>query len=168
MLKWKKDLHRRKILKEGEKYNCRTVEDWINLGMIDGTHYPLPATVFVPRFRSEDEMFSLEDDQLNKLFAWTNAAVTHYDRERKLWTVLTLDGRKREFKIPRVYIRLFAEDPRIYAKRVAAAIKHRRIAEASIKCWEVLRFLLKILHFQLYTKYLSEPWILLTLLNMLT
>lgn len=127
-------MRRRKILKEGEKYNCRTVEDWINLGMIDGTHYPLPATVFVPRFRSEDEMFSIEDDQLNKLFAWTNAAVTHYDRERKLWTVLTLDGRKREFKIPRVYIRLFAEDPRIYAKRVAAAIKHRRIAEASIKC----------------------------------
>ncbi|XP_060831781.1 dynein axonemal heavy chain 1-like [Bombus pascuorum] len=118
---------------DDEEYDCRTVEDWINLGVIDGTRYPLPATVFVPRFRSEDETFSLEDNRLNNLFAWTNAAVTHYDRERKLWTVLTLDGRKRKFKIPRIYIRLFAEDPRIYAKRVAAAIEHRRIAEASIK-----------------------------------
>ncbi|KAK9309948.1 hypothetical protein QLX08_000576 [Tetragonisca angustula] len=118
---------------DDEEYDCRTAEDWINLGVIDGKHYPLPATVFVPRFRSEDEMFSLEDNQLNNLFTWTNAAITHYNHERKLWSVLTLDGRKRKFKIPRIYIRFFAEDPRNYVKRLKVAIEHRRTAEASIK-----------------------------------
>ncbi|KAK1118880.1 hypothetical protein K0M31_014650 [Melipona bicolor] len=118
---------------DDEEYDCRTAEDWINLGVIDGKHYPLPATVFVPRFRSEDEMFSLEDNQLNNLFTWTNAAISHYNHERKLWSVLTLDGRKRKFEIPRIYIRFFAEDPRNYVKRLKVAIEHRRTAEASIK-----------------------------------
>ncbi|OAD57478.1 Dynein heavy chain 1, axonemal [Eufriesea mexicana] len=83
---------------DDEEYDCRTTEDWINLGIIDEKLHPLPASVFVPRFRSEDEVFSLDDDHLNNLFSWTNAAVTQFDHKRKLWSVLTLDGRKRKFK----------------------------------------------------------------------
>ncbi|XP_076627799.1 dynein axonemal heavy chain 1 [Colletes latitarsis] len=118
---------------DDEEYDCRTTEDWINLGIIDGVSYPLPATVFVPKYHEEDERFRRIDDLAGHLFAWHNAAVTSYDSRKKLWTVLTLDGRKRTYFIPRIYIRFYAEDPRIFAKRVAAAVEHRRIAEASIK-----------------------------------
>ncbi|XP_053976512.1 dynein axonemal heavy chain 1-like [Hylaeus volcanicus] len=118
---------------DDEEYDCRTIEDWINLGVIDGERYPLPATVFVPRFQEEDERFQHIDDLTGHLFSWHNAAVTNYDYRKKLWTVLTLDGRKRKYFIPRIYIRFYAEDPRIFAKRVAVAIENRRIAEASIK-----------------------------------
>ncbi|XP_026674744.1 dynein heavy chain 1, axonemal-like [Ceratina calcarata] len=118
---------------DDEEYDCRTTDDWLNLGTMDGTRYPLPATVFVPRFRAQDEMFVLEDEELNNLFIWTNAAVTDYDPSKRLWSVLTLDGLQREFKIPRIYIRFYAEDPKIFAKRMAAAIEQRRIAQAAIK-----------------------------------
>ncbi|XP_043259514.1 dynein axonemal heavy chain 1-like [Colletes gigas] len=118
---------------DDQEYDCRTTEDWINLGIIDGVSYPLPATVFVPRYHEEDERFRRIDDLAGHLFAWHNAAVISYDSRKKLWTVLTLDGRKRKYFIPRIYIRFYAEDPRIFAKRVAAAVEHRRIAEASIK-----------------------------------
>lgn len=90
----------------------------------------MPATVFVPRCRQEAERFRVK---LSNLFAWHNAAVTDYDDRRKLWTVLTLDGRKRKYFIPRIYIRFYAEDPRVFAKRMAATLERRRIAEASIK-----------------------------------
>ncbi|XP_076766961.1 dynein axonemal heavy chain 1 [Xylocopa sonorina] len=118
---------------DDEEYDCRTTEDWITLGIIGDKRYPLPATVFVPRFRAKDELLLLEDTQLNNLFCWTNAAIISYEYNTKLWTVLTLDGLKREFKLPRIYIRFYAEDPRIFAKRLAAAIQQKRIAEASIK-----------------------------------
>ncbi|CAL7945370.1 unnamed protein product [Xylocopa violacea] len=119
---------------DDEEYDCRTTEDWIMLGVIgDNRRYPLPATVFVPRFRTKDEMLLLEDNQLNNLFCWTNAAIISHEYNTKLWIVLTLDGSRREFKLPRIYIRFYAEDPRIFAKRLAAAIQQRRVAEASIK-----------------------------------
>lgn len=108
----------------------RTTADWINLGTIDGECYPLPARVFVPTFRQQNDRFRMDQSDL---YSWHNAAVTDYDDKRKLWTVLTLDGRKREYLIPRIYIRFYAEDPRVFAKRILAAIEQRRIAEASIK-----------------------------------
>jgi dynein heavy chain len=109
----------------------RTTDDWINLGVIDGIRYPLPARIFVKK-----DMYDLSvrnKEALSHCFDWFYAAVTDYDYEKKLWNVFTLDGLKREFHLPRIYIRFFAEDPKIFAKRVAAAIKQRRITETVIR-----------------------------------
>lgn len=129
-----------KIRYDVDYRRCRTIEEWLNLGTVDGKRSPLPATVFVPRFQEDDRKFDKADHMLENLFAWCNAAVTGYDYHTKLWSVITLDGRKRKYSIPRIYIRFYAEDPRIFAKRMAAAIESRRIAEASIKLSHPLCF----------------------------
>ncbi|XP_018339413.1 PREDICTED: dynein heavy chain 1, axonemal-like isoform X2 [Trachymyrmex septentrionalis] len=77
---------------DDEEYDCRTTEEWINLGIINDIRYPLPATVFVERIIDKKWIFD-RYDILNNLF----------------------------------------EDPRKFAKRVAAAIKQRQIAETSIR-----------------------------------
>ncbi|XP_076227651.1 dynein axonemal heavy chain 1-like [Nomia melanderi] len=125
---------------DDDEYDCRTIEEWLNLGTINGKRSPLPATVFVPRFQEDDRKFDKADHMLENLFSWYNAAVTGYDYHTKLWSVITLDGKKRKYSIPRIYIRFYAEDPRIFAKRMAAAIESRRIAEASIKLSHLLCF----------------------------
>lgn len=110
----------------------RTPDDWLNLGIIDGVRYPLPATVFVEKVIRMKWTFN-QDDKLSNLFGWFDAAVTDYDNKRKVWTVLTLDGHKRKFLLPRIYVYFLGEDPRKFAQRVAAAVKQRRIAETSIR-----------------------------------
>ncbi|KAG7197921.1 hypothetical protein KM043_016158 [Ampulex compressa] len=114
---------------DDESYDCRTTEDWINLGVIDGVRYPLPATAFVNKYEGEKRKWDHSDSH----FVWCHVAVTDYDSGNKLWTVLTLNGDKRKYLLPRIYIRFFAEDPTIFAKRVRAALEHRQYAQSSIK-----------------------------------
>lgn len=111
----------------------RTADEWINLGIIDGVRYPLPATVFVEKIIHKERIFDRDDKTLSNLFSWFPAAITDYDNKRKLWTVLTLDALKRKFLLPRIYIRFFGEDPRKFAQRIANAVKQRQIAEISIR-----------------------------------
>ncbi|XP_032680816.1 dynein heavy chain 1, axonemal [Odontomachus brunneus] len=118
---------------DDEEYDCRTVEEWINLGIVDGVRYPLPATIFVEKAIQKNRMFDRNDKTLNDLFGWTQAAVMDYNSEEKVWTVLTLDGLKRKFLLPRIYIRFHGEDPRKFVQRVANAVKRRQIAEAAIR-----------------------------------
>ncbi|KAG5345241.1 DYH1 protein, partial [Acromyrmex charruanus] len=116
---------------DDEEYDCRTTEEWINLGIINDIRYPLPARVFVETIIDKKWTFD-RYNTVNNLFGWFHAAVMDYNNEQKLWTVLTLDGFKRKFLLPRIYIQFFAEDPRKFAKRVAAAIKQKQIAETNI------------------------------------
>ncbi|XP_023289892.1 dynein heavy chain 1, axonemal [Orussus abietinus] len=120
---------------DDEEHDCRTVKDWTDLGTIDGVRHPLPATVFVekPLIEEEDKEEDKEAHPLDKHFEWCYAAVTDFDAGTKLWSVLTLDGFKRVFRVPRIYIRFFAEDPRTHAKRIKAALDQRRKAEACIR-----------------------------------
>lgn len=111
----------------------RTAEEWINLGIIHDVRYPLPAVVFVERVINEKWIFDRDANTLSNLFGWFHAAVTDYDYERKLWTVLTLDGLKRKFLLPRIYVQFFGEDPKKFAKRIVAAVKARQIAEIRIR-----------------------------------
>lgn len=120
----------------------RTSEEWINQGIINGVRYPLPATVFVERVMDKKWIYDRDDNTLINLFGWFHAAVTDYDYERKLWTIVTLDGLKRKFLLPRIYVQFFGEDPRNFAKRIIAAIKGRQIAETNIR----LIYYIKIFH----------------------
>ncbi|XP_014476414.1 PREDICTED: dynein heavy chain 1, axonemal [Dinoponera quadriceps] len=118
---------------DDEEYDCRTAEEWMNFGIVDGVRYPLPATVFIEKAGRKGRIFRRNIDKLDDLFGWTEAAVTDYNSEKKVWTVLTLDGLKRGFFLPRIYIRFYGEDPRTFAERVAVAVKQRQIAEATIR-----------------------------------
>lgn len=101
--------------------------------MVNGVRYPLPATVFIEKAVQKNKIFDRNDKTLNNLFGWIQAAVTDYNSEKKVWTVFTLDGLKREFLLPRIYIRFHGEDPRKFTQRIANAVKRRQIAEATIR-----------------------------------
>ncbi|XP_025162148.1 dynein heavy chain 1, axonemal-like [Harpegnathos saltator] len=118
---------------DDEEYDCRTAEEWINFGIIDGIRYPLPATVFIEKAAQMNRILYRDRHTLDELFSWTEAAVMDYNSEKKVWTVLALDGSKRKFVLPRIYVRFHGEDSRKFVQRVAAAVKQRRIAEATIK-----------------------------------
>ncbi|XP_035733901.1 dynein heavy chain 1, axonemal-like [Vespa mandarinia] len=118
---------------DDEEFDCRTSKDWINLGLIDGVRHPLPAMSFVEKVRINERNNYLSDVQLNNLYGWHLSAVTDYDSCKKLWTVFTLDGYKRTFLLPRIYVRFIAEDPKVFARRVAAAVKERQIVETHIR-----------------------------------
>lgn len=81
----------------------------------------------------KERIFDRNDKSLSNLFGWCHAAVTDYNTETKNWTVFTLDGLKRKFSLPRIYICFIGEDPRKFAQRVAAAVERRQIAEATIR-----------------------------------
>lgn len=112
----------------------------MNLGSIDGIRNPVPGEVFVER---PDAVMALRnhspttneghEDNLDYLYDWYNAAVTDYDPYTRLWSVFTLDGHKRTFHLPRIYIRFYAEDAKYSAKRIAKALEDRRKTEACIR-----------------------------------
>ncbi|XP_043269181.1 dynein axonemal heavy chain 1 [Venturia canescens] len=149
---------------DNEDLDCRTVNDWMQLGFIDGTKYPLPATVFVEK-PIEKTVYSLPRNlkELVNLYDWHNAAVTHYDDETKLWTVRTLDGHARIFQLPRILIRFFAEDPCLFAERVVAAIKARNQSEACISYGKSMTLdefeAQQIQTTSALIKYLREHWL---------
>ncbi|KAK2581762.1 hypothetical protein KPH14_002241 [Odynerus spinipes] len=117
---------------DDEEFDCRTSNDWVNMGLLDGVRYPLPAMSFVEKIATDERNHS-SDIELNNLYGWHLSAVTNYDSRKELWTILTLDGHKRTFVLPRIYIRFFAEDAKVFARRVATAVKGRRIAETCIR-----------------------------------
>ncbi|KAM0726282.1 Dynein axonemal heavy chain 1 [Formica fusca] len=118
---------------DDEEYDCRTADEWINLGIIDGVRYPLPATVFVEKILHKERIFDRDDKTLSNLFGWFPAAITDYDNKRKLWSVFTLDALKRKFLLPRIYVRFYGEDPGKFAQRIANAVKQRQITETRIR-----------------------------------
>ncbi|XP_024940673.1 dynein heavy chain 1, axonemal [Cephus cinctus] len=113
------------------EYDCRTVDDWLVLGTIDGFRHPLPAAVFVEN--REEVRLIANDNRMDHLYGWYNAAVMGYNDDTKLWKVYILDGSHRTYTLPRIYIRFYAEDPRLFSKRIVAALKDRNTAEACIR-----------------------------------
>lgn len=111
----------------------RTPENWLELGIVKGVRNPLPGEAFVPVESSELEPFTQLDELFANLCRWVNVAVMDYNPETKLWKIMTLDGTRREFELPRIYIMFKAEDPSIFAKRIKAAVDLRRETEATLR-----------------------------------
>lgn len=115
-------------------YGYRDVIDWVSLGVIDDTLHPLPAMVFVKAFPSKGKSNDkLHSNSLDDLFVWCSAAVIDYNAKSNRWTVITLDGYKRVLTLPRIYICFFAEDSKVFAQRIASAVKSRNVAENLIR-----------------------------------
>ncbi|ENN82566.1 hypothetical protein YQE_01060, partial [Dendroctonus ponderosae] len=117
------------LKEEGE---CiRSPENWIEHGIIDGIRHPLPATAFIPNSEVNEENRSSFD--LDRLFHWVHVAALDYQPKEKLWKVMTLDGLKRTFFLPKLLLMMKAEDPVNFANRIISAIALRK------KCEEVIR-----------------------------
>lgn len=101
------------------------------MGDVGGSRYPLPAKVFIRH--PEYKLQCIDSEKVENLYGWYDAAVFNYNDLTGRWTVVTLDGLKRTFVLPRIHIYFFAEDPRIFARRIATALEERRRAEACVR-----------------------------------
>ncbi|ERL92012.1 hypothetical protein D910_09334 [Dendroctonus ponderosae] len=110
----------------------RSPENWIEHGIIDGIRHPLPATAFVPNSEVNEENRSSFD--LDRLFHWVHVAALDYQPKKKLWKVMTLDGLKRTFFLPKLLLMMKAEDPVNFANRIISAIALRKKCEEVIRC----------------------------------
>lgn len=98
-------------------------------GLIEGVKHPLPGEAFVPNAEFHTEY----DNPLEDIYCWMNVAVTDYNFNTKLWTVLTLDGLQRTFELPRLRVMFKAEDPGNFARRIKAAMDVRYEVENKIR-----------------------------------
>ncbi|XP_044254832.1 dynein axonemal heavy chain 1-like isoform X2 [Tribolium madens] len=118
---------------DDEEYDCRTPENWLELGIVKGMRNPLPGEAFVPVESYVLEPFTRLNDLFANLGQWVNVAVQDYNTETKLWKILTLDGTRRSFELPRIYVMFKAEDPSVFARRIKAAVDLRRETEATLR-----------------------------------
>ncbi|XP_044735428.1 dynein axonemal heavy chain 1-like [Chrysoperla carnea] len=116
---------------DDEEYDDRTASDWMDVGYLEGVRHPMPAKAFLPT--PVQKLDKQKSNDLNSLYSWINVAVANYEKKRKLFTVLTLDGEQNVFKIPRIYLLFFAEDPYKFGIRISSAIKLRDECENLIR-----------------------------------
>lgn len=109
----------------------RSPQNWIEHGIIDGVRHPLPGTAFVPNAEITKENQS--DYTIDQLYHWINIAVMDYEPKTKLWKVMTLDGYKRIFCLPKIFLMMKAEDPVNFGNRICAAIALRKRSEEIIR-----------------------------------
>ena len=106
----------------------------MNLGFVDGIYHPIPATVYVKKLTEKPISEVKGSESLSdSLYGWCYAAVPDYDSVKNLWKVFTLDGSRRTFWLPRIFVRFIAEDPRVFVQRIKFAINNRNQAEACIR-----------------------------------
>ncbi|KAL1506671.1 hypothetical protein ABEB36_005994 [Hypothenemus hampei] len=109
---------------DNEEFRSRSPENWIEHGIIDGVRHPLPATAFVP-----NPNITSQNKNLNQLFQWMHVAVLDYLPKTNLWKIMTLDGLKRIFCLPKLFLMMKAEDPVQFAERIKAAVELRKKKE---------------------------------------
>ncbi|XP_074037842.1 dynein axonemal heavy chain 1 isoform X2 [Leptinotarsa decemlineata] len=115
---------------DNEDFDIRTPENWLDHGVIDNVRHPLPGKAFVP---TPVDIINSTTTTTEEYYSWVNVAVAEYDPEPKLWTVLTLDGLQRTFRLPRLFVMFDAEDPVNFANRIRAALNLRFDTENLIR-----------------------------------
>uniref|UniRef100_A0ABD2WRH4 Dynein heavy chain 1, axonemal n=1 Tax=Trichogramma kaykai TaxID=54128 RepID=A0ABD2WRH4_9HYME len=113
---------------DDEEYDCRTPREWLQLGQIDGKQYPLPAEALLPLSSDDDAA----DEHRQASYDWQLVAVEAYEPDARLWSLKILCEKPRYYRLPRIYLRFLAEDPRVFASRVEAALLARIDAELEI------------------------------------
>ncbi|XP_051667332.1 dynein axonemal heavy chain 1 [Manacus candei] len=135
---------------DNDEYDCRTPEEWISLGLEPGSsdRKPVPGKALLPT----DDVLGHEDPKSQDLiYEWINVGVLDYDKETDLYLVhktddnglvrdeegrpilnggITAEGRAPllpcQYWVPRVCLMFLAEDPQVFAERVAAAERLRK------------------------------------------
>ncbi|XP_052808511.1 dynein axonemal heavy chain 1-like isoform X3 [Mya arenaria] len=137
------------------EFDCRTPEEWINMGFENGVRKPVPGEALLPKKDSDAEL-SERDPRI--VYAWFDVGVLDYDTEKKLYLVQKVNRQNRvvdtagkpivnggiredgtritlptQYWIPRVRLMFKAEDPRVFTKRVADAFRLRKHTEAVLR-----------------------------------
>ena len=97
---------------DDDAFDPRTVEEWLALGIDDkGVMSGVPGFVFT------------KDCQ------WTPAVVMAFHEKALRWLVKFPDGKEDEW-VPRMRLLFYAEDPAVFADRIANAVNERRRIES--------------------------------------
>ncbi|XP_048578532.1 dynein axonemal heavy chain 1-like isoform X2 [Nematostella vectensis] len=140
------------------EYDTRTSEEWINLGMTDGVRKPVPGKALLPTGKVNDgikeyewlEVGALSYDKGSELFLVQIVGTDGLQHnvvpeEIKVRARMTSNDEKpptkkkkrlnteSQFSVPRIRVLFNAEDPMVFAERVAKAFALRRETEALLR-----------------------------------
>ncbi|OHT02341.1 Dynein heavy chain family protein [Tritrichomonas foetus] len=102
---------------DDDNFDARTVDEWLGLGRDEnGVMMGVPAHVFV-----------------EKGLTWVPGVVWDYHEQAKRWLVKFPDGTLQDEWVPRLRLLFLAEDPAIFADRIANAVNERRRVESWIR-----------------------------------
>jgi len=103
---------------DDDKFDPRTVEEWLGIGMNEsGEMIGIPV-----------RMYTHPEN------AWMLGIVTAYSEQKKRWLVRAVEKKGGEPEwLPRLQFFFLAEDPRVFADRVANAVNERRRVESWIR-----------------------------------
>ena len=112
---------------DDSEYDCRTPQEWIKCGKIDeNTYEPIPGK-------------ALWKDE-NGAGHWRKVLIYKYDDEKDIYEGIWEDSTKNKCEVSRINLLFDAEDPRIFAQRVAKAHRDRKFADSQ------MRYNLLVLH----------------------
>ncbi|KAM4652007.1 dynein axonemal heavy chain 1 [Discoglossus pictus] len=135
---------------DDEEYEIRTCDEWIGLGFEDGSSEwkPVPGQALLP----VDDILGHEDPKNPDLvYSWCSVGVLEYDQKKKLYLVHKASENKLmtpakgithlnnettgmtnpyQYWVPRIRLLFCAENPQVFAQRVAAASQLRKKTEA--------------------------------------
>ncbi|PVD29059.1 hypothetical protein C0Q70_11656 [Pomacea canaliculata] len=139
---------------DNEEKDCRTPNEWVAMGQTNGTRKPVPGISLLPVI-SKDKMKDPTD--LSITYDWCDVGVLDYDSLTKQYLVQKTNENGRvvddgqpivnggvrpdgtrvkasgQFWVPRIRLMFRAEDPRIFAERVAEAFESRHVFEAELR-----------------------------------
>jgi dynein heavy chain len=102
------------------EYDCRNPQEWIACGRIDeNTFEPIQGK-------------SLWRDE-NGAGHWRKVLIYNYDDEKNIYEGIWEDSTKNKCEVSRINLLFDAEDPRIFAQRVAKAHRDRKFADSQIR-----------------------------------
>ncbi|RVE72632.1 hypothetical protein OJAV_G00039100 [Oryzias javanicus] len=135
---------------DNEDYECRTPEEWLALGDVEGSpdQRPVPATALLPKHHQTPD----ENDPFVE-YGWHLVGVLDYNKKKHQYLVQEVqdqDGNPilnpNQWKkvnasqggpkrwIPRIRLCFHGEDPRVFAQRVSFAQRFREVVENRILC----------------------------------
>ncbi|XP_078663939.1 dynein axonemal heavy chain 1-like [Branchiostoma floridae x Branchiostoma belcheri] len=140
---------------DNTEYDCRTPEEWIRMGLEDGVQKPVPGRALLPTVDSLDRK---DPKDPNIFYHWCEVGVLEYNPDTQLYLVQKLDKHGKlankplpddsiytrngpqtrifmsnQYWIPRVRLMFCAEDPAVFTRRVADAVRARKLTESLIR-----------------------------------
>ncbi|GFO45346.1 dynein heavy chain 1, axonemal-like [Plakobranchus ocellatus] len=141
---------------DNTEFDCRTPREWLKLGDMTKARHPIPSLCLLP---TKDEDGDKDPTDPSIEYDWYDAGVLDYDVATSLYFVQRVDENcrivnpkgemvvngskdpvtgkriiyKNQFWIDRWRVMFRAEDPRIFADRVAFAYHGRRMCEAQLR-----------------------------------
>ncbi|EAY19693.1 Dynein heavy chain family protein [Trichomonas vaginalis G3] len=102
---------------DDDSFDCRTVENYLEIGKDEnGKQAGIPCHVFT-----------------SNGLKWADAIAWEYNYDKHLWRVTFPNHEQDEEWVPRLRLLFYAEDPRVFADRIANAVNERRRAESWIR-----------------------------------